>query len=78
MNSDVIVFIVILAYAVWAVYSGWKIMNGRFEFLEQKTIPIRILKVISIILVGSVYGVINLTVLVITNILKLVKLICHL
>lgn len=78
MNSDVIVFIVILAYAVWAVYSGWKIMNGRFEFLEQKTIPIRILKVSSIILVGSVYGVINLTVLVITNILKLVKLICHL
>ena len=53
-----ILTIVILIYSVWAFYSGWKVLTGRSEFLDQKTFPSISLKCVLSILVGSVYGVI--------------------
>ncbi len=45
-----------LVYYVWAIYSGWKLLNGRFEFLEREGAGYKILKFICISIVGIFYG----------------------
>lgn len=34
--------ILILAYTIWAVYSGYKVVSGRFEWLDRKA-PLNII-----------------------------------
>ena len=29
------IYALIVAYTIWAVYSGYKIMSGRFEWLDK-------------------------------------------
>lgn len=64
MDKNTILSIVVLVYIVWAIYSGYSFINGRFNFLEEKKPLNRILKVLAILLVGSVYGIIKLFILV--------------
>lgn len=56
--------IILLIYVVWAVYSGWKFMDGRFAVLEQKGILYKIIKFIGAWMVGMVYGAIYLIILI--------------
>ena len=76
--SDSIIWIVFIVYFVWAIYSGYKFVNGRFEFLEQKKPLNKILKIIAIILIGLVYGFINMFRLLILGIIKFLHFMANL
>jgi uncharacterized membrane protein YwzB len=60
MDSELVISIIVIVYMIWAIYSGWKFINGRFDFLEKKEAQYKILKVIIAILIGIVYGFINM------------------
>lgn len=47
-------------YLIWALFAGWKFMNGRINFLEQKGILYILLKVIVSWIVGLVLGLLLL------------------
>lgn len=49
-----------IAYSVWAVYSGYKWINGRYEWLEQPELSNRICKVLAILGVGYFVGAWNI------------------
>lgn len=70
MNSDTVIYLLVVAYCVWAIYSGWKIINGRFEFLEEECALNKILKILTVLVVGSVFGLINMLILVFKGIFK--------
>ena len=67
--------IIFLIYCVWAIYSGYKYVNGRWEYLERKKPLNVILKFLMIVLIGAWYGFINLIVLLIKGFIALVKII---
>lgn len=46
--------ILILAYTAWAIYSGFKVVSGRWEWLDRKAPVNRIAKFGVSILVGYV------------------------
>ena len=62
---DWILCIVVFAYAIWAYYSGWKLLTGRWEFLDRKAVPNFLLKAFLSIMVGSFYGAIYAVLLII-------------
>ncbi len=55
--------IVILIYCAWAIYAGWKLLNGRFELLEREGVGYKILKFACIGIVGIFYGAVYLILL---------------
>ena len=55
MNNQALVLI-LLIYGVWAYYSGWKWVSGRYAFLEKDGIQYKILKAIVSLCVGYVIG----------------------
>lgn len=53
---DGLIPILIIAYTAWAIYSGFKIVSGRSEWLDRKE-PINIIvKVLACIVVGYIVG----------------------
>lgn len=53
---DGLIPILIIAYTAWAIYSGFKIVTGRSEWLDRKE-PINIIvKVLVCIVVGYIVG----------------------
>lgn len=53
---DGLIPILIIAYTAWAIYSGFKIVSGRSEWLDRKE-PINIIvKVLVCIVVGYIVG----------------------
>lgn len=48
--------IIFIIYALWAYYSGWKWISGRFAFLEKEGVQYKILKAILGFCVGCVIG----------------------
>lgn len=56
--------IILLIYMAWAVYAGWKFVNGRFLFLEQEGTVYKVLKALCVIGIGSIYGGIYFVILI--------------
>lgn len=56
--------IVCLIYMVWAIYAGWKFVNGRFPFLEQKGAGYKVLKGVCVVGSGIFYGIVYLFLLI--------------
>lgn len=50
MNSYILVAVVL--YTAWAIYSGYKYVNGRYPWLEQPEIAHRICKYAAILGMG--------------------------
>lgn len=46
MNSYI--FAAVVLYTAWAIYSGYKYVNGRYQWLEQPEIAHRICKYVAI------------------------------
>ncbi len=55
--------IIAMVYMVWAIYAGWKFVNGRFGFLERNGVGYKVLKCICVVGIGIFYGAIYLMVL---------------
>ena len=49
-------FLIFIIYSGWAVYSGYKIINGRYEWLERPEPINRVCKGLVILGVGYVIG----------------------
>ena len=52
MNSYILVPVVL--YTAWAIYSGYKYVNGRYPWLEQPEIAHRICKYAAILGMGYI------------------------
>lgn len=50
------VWIIFMAYTVWAVYSGHKWIQGRYEWLERKETANKVCKVFASVVVGYIIG----------------------
>lgn len=49
---DGIWVVVILAYTVWAIYSGYKLLSGRSEWLDRRAPLNMIVKIVLSVIVG--------------------------
>lgn len=78
MNNDSVLIVVFIVYLIWAIYSGYKFVNGRFRFLEQKKPANKVLKVLAIIIIGFIYGFINMFRLLILGIIKFLHFMANL
>lgn len=58
-------YALILAYTAWAIYSGYKIVSGRSEWLDRRSPINMIVKAIVCIIVGYIVGVFYLIYLII-------------
>ncbi len=67
------VYVIFLVYSVWAIYSGYNFVNGRWAFFEEKKPLNIILKALMIVIMGSWYGIINLIYYMIKAFVALVK-----
>ena len=48
--------ILIIAYSIWAIYSGWKWVTGRWNWLEIKR-PVNVIaKIVATVAVGYIIG----------------------
>ncbi|MGN1223543.1 MAG: hypothetical protein ACI4TG_00390 [Ruminococcus sp.] len=45
-----------IVYEVWAIYSGYKVVSGRFEWLEDERIFNKIVKFAVCFFVGNLIG----------------------
>jgi hypothetical protein len=62
--------IIMIGYAIWAYYSGWKLLTGRFEYLDRRAFPNLLVKAILSIAVGSVYGAIYFILIIIRMMIR--------
>lgn len=46
--------VLILAYTVWAIYSGYKVLSGRSEWLDRRAPLNMIIKIVLSVAVGYV------------------------
>ena len=49
-------WIIFLVYSVWALYSGYKMINGKYEWLERQETTNRVCKWLVILGAGYVIG----------------------
>lgn len=56
--------IIVIAYAVWAMYSGYKVVSGKHEWLDKKAPVNMIVKGILSFIVGCFVGVFYLIYLI--------------
>ena len=49
-------WIIFLVYSVWAVYSGYKMINGKYEWLERQETTNRVCKWLVVLGAGYVIG----------------------
>ena len=49
--------ILVIAYLAWSLYSGWKFLTGRNEWLDQPKLPNKLAKFFVSGLVGVFVGV---------------------
>lgn len=66
--------ILILAYFIWSIYSGYKILNGRLEWLDRPRLLNRMVKVVAVVIVGIAVAVFYLIYLIVTFIVKMAKM----
>jgi len=52
--------LIFLIYSAWAVWSGYKWINGRYEWLEQPELVNKICKALAILGAGYVVGAWNI------------------
>lgn len=57
--------LIFIVYSAWAVFSGYRIINGRFDWLEQKETKNKVCKVLAVLGTGYVVGVLYIGYLVI-------------
>lgn len=48
--------LIFAVYSVWAVYSGYKMINGRYEWLERKETANKVCKAIAVLGAGYLIG----------------------
>ena len=48
--------VLILAYTAWAIYSGYKVLSGRSEWLDRRAPLNMIVKIALSVVVGYVIG----------------------
>jgi len=53
---DGLTTILIIAYSAWAIYSGYKVVSGRSEWLDRKSPVNMIVKALLCVVVGYVIG----------------------
>lgn len=53
MMEGLLIFVI---YSAWAVYSGYKMVNGRYAWLEQPATANRVCKVLAILGAGYLIG----------------------
>ena len=53
---EVLGYLLVLAYAVWALYSGYRIMSGRSEWLDRKSPLNMVVKFVLSYFVGGLVG----------------------
>ncbi len=56
--------LIMLAYFAWAMYAGWKYMDGRVPALEKKGIGYKAIKIVCAYIVGVIYGAIYIIILI--------------
>lgn len=49
-------FLVFIVYSAWAVYSGYKVINGKYEWLERENAVNKVCKGLAILGAGYVIG----------------------
>ncbi len=59
------IYALIVAYTIWAIYSGYKVMSGRSEWLDKRAPLNMIVKAVVCTIVGYVIGVFYLILLII-------------
>lgn len=59
------IYLLVLAYTIWAVYSGYKVVSGRSEWLDKNSAVNRMVKAITCLLVGYIIGVFYLLYLIV-------------
>jgi uncharacterized integral membrane protein len=60
--------ILILAYTAWAIYSGYKVLSGRLEWLDRRAPLNMIVKIVLSVVVGYVIAVFYLIYLILKSI----------
>ena len=48
--------LLVIAYTAWAVFSGWKFLSGRSEWLDAPKTANRIIKILLSVVIGWVIG----------------------
>jgi len=56
--------VIILLYAVWALYAGLRVMKGRIPWCEEPKLPNRVVKIVVSFLIGSAIGAFYLVFLI--------------
>lgn len=56
--------IILVVYLAWAIYSGWKFMDGRVRFLEKRGIVYLALKIWCSGTIGLFYGFVYIFVVI--------------
>ena len=49
-------WVIFIVYSAWSLYSGYKWLNGRYEWLEQKEPTNQVCKALATVAVGYVIG----------------------
>lgn len=62
--------LIFILYSAWALFSGYKVINGRFNWLEQKEPANRVCKALAVLGAGYVVGAFYIVWLVIKLALK--------
>ncbi len=49
-------WLIFIIYSAWAIYSGYKFINGRYEWMERNETKSKVCKVLAILGAGYVIG----------------------
>lgn len=70
--ENLIFAIVIIAYSIWGVYCGNRLLTGRIQWLDEPNAVNRICKFVLSLIVGFFYAAIYLVLLIFRLAIKLI------
>lgn len=53
-SSTDVSFVLAIAFEIWALYSGYKLLSGRSAWLDEKKFPNMLVKFILCVVVGNI------------------------
>lgn len=56
MGENILVLIVGIAYTIWAIHAGNRVLTGHSEWLDRDATPNKICKFILALIIGSFIG----------------------
>lgn len=68
---DAFLYLLLFAYTIWGFYSGYQLITGRLEWLDEKKFPNILVKILCSIVIGYVIGAVRLIVIIFTFIASL-------